>query len=516
MRSVLILIATAAALTLPVNPAEVARPGFDLTTAEAFDPKRVGAYETSHPAIYRYIDENLDAHLAHLQRWVRQPSISALNEGIAEMAELLRQDLLDIGFAEAALVPTSGHPGVWGYYDAGADKTLAIYMMYDVQPVEPEDWQVDPFAGEIVDHDLGRALMARGATNQKGPQRAFLNAIESIIAVEGTLPVNLMVVAEGEEELGSPNYLEVIEPYRERLQTADGVLFPFNAQDQAGDVSMFLGVKGIVYFELEAKGGPEGGPTRAEIHGSLKAIADSPSLRLVQAIASLTDESGNVIVVPGYYDAIRGPTHEEQTLINASLEDYIRTEPLMMQALGLERLIDGMRGEEAALEYLYTTTLNINGIWAGYTGEGVKTILPHKATAKMDSRLVPDQDPDAALALIRSHLDERGFSDVIIRKMAGYPPAQTSLSAPLVQSAIRAYNKRGGRLSIAPRIGGSAPYYVFTDVLGLPLVAGGIGYGTGAHAPNEIMIIEPKEGSGIAGLAEIEKFYVDLLYALLE
>ena len=174
------------------------------------------------------------------------------------MAALLRDDLLELGFVEAELVPTDGHPGVWGYYDAGAEKTLVVYLMYDVQPVEPDDWQSPPFAAELVDHELGTVLMGRGATNQKGPQRAFLNAVQSIIATEGRLPVNLMVAAEGEEELGSPHYPQVIDRYEERLQHAVGAIFPFNSQRPDGALSMILGVKGIVYFELEARGGPHG------------------------------------------------------------------------------------------------------------------------------------------------------------------------------------------------------------------------------------------------------------------
>jgi acetylornithine deacetylase/succinyl-diaminopimelate desuccinylase-like protein len=168
------------------------------------------------------------------------------------------------------------------------------------------------------------------------------------------------------------------------------------------------------------------------------------------------------------------------------------------------------------MEYLFNTTLNIDGMWSGYTGVGMKTILPHKATAKLDSRLVPNQTPDEALRLIRAHLDAKGFKDVELRKLSGYPPAQTSVSAPLVQAAISAYNKHGLTPGVAPRLAGSAPYYVFTERLQLPMVMGGIGHGSGAHAPNEYMLIEPKAGSKVAGLAAIEKFYVDLLYALAE
>ncbi|HUP47018.1 MAG TPA: M20/M25/M40 family metallo-hydrolase [Thermoanaerobaculia bacterium] len=506
---------TLAALLLLLAPLTFAqqRPDLKLTTTESFDAASIRPYRGRHQKIYDYIDARQAEHLAAIQRWVRQRSISALNEGVTDMATMLRDDLRRIGFKDAELVPTSGHPGVVGFYDAGAKKTLAVYMMYDVQPVEAEGWKVEAFDGVLVDHDLGRALMARGATNQKGPERSFLNALESIIAVEGKLPVNLLVIAEGEEELGSPHFPEVVAKVEERLRQVSGVLFPMFGQDRQGNVTVNLGVKGIVYFEMEAKGGERGGPVGAEVHGSTKAIIDSPAWRLVQALASLTSEDGNTIVVPGYYDSIRPPTVEEQRVINSMLREWSSREPSMKEALDVRRWANGWTGEQLLLHYLFDTTLNIDGIWSGYTGPGVKTILPHKATAKVDSRLVPDQTPEEALRLIRQHLDRQGFTDIEIRLMGGYPPAQTSASAPLVQQAISVYNKYGLTPALTPRLAGSAPYYVFTR-LGLPLLAAGIGHGSGAHAPNEYMLVNPKEGSRIANLPTIEKFYVDLLYAL--
>ncbi|MCZ6619181.1 MAG: M20/M25/M40 family metallo-hydrolase [Gammaproteobacteria bacterium] len=478
-----------------------------------FDAASVPAYAGQHTSVYAHIDENLDVHLSHLVRWVRQPSISAQNVGVREMARLLVGDLQNLGFSEVTLVESAGHPGVWGYYDANAEKTLVIYMMYDVQPVNPEDWRVPPFAGEVVDHALGKVLMARAATNQKGPERAFLNALASVIAVAGTLPVNLMVLAEGEEELGSPNFPEIVAGYAERLRTADGVFFPFNSQTPSGDVSLFLGVKGIVYFELEANGSSSGGPETAEIHGSYKAIADAPAWRLVQALASLTSIDGNVIEVPGYYDSIRAPSEEEVWVFNGGVASWEQREADIRKGFGIAEWIDGIAGRRSLATLTFGTTLNIDGIWGGYTGAGVKTILPHKATAKLDSRLVPDQTPTEALRLIRAHLDANGFTDIVLRKISGYPPAQTSVDAPLVRAALGVFNKHGTTPSLSVRIAGSAPYYVFTD-LGLPLIAAGMGLGAGAHAPDEYMVIEPIAGSRVAGLAEVEKFYVDLLYAL--
>ena len=493
---------------------QVRRPSFTITTTERFDASSIPAYAGTHDRVYAYIDAHLPQHLENLRRWVRQPSVSAENRGVQEMATMLRDDLKQLGFEEAEVVPTSGHPGVWGFYDAGAEQTIAVYMMYDVQPAEPEGWQVGAFDGAMLESPLGRVLMARGATNQKGPERAFLNALDAILASGERLPVNLMVLAEGEEELGSPHYPELVERYADRLRTASGVLFPRSGQRPNGSVAMSLGVKGIVYFELEARGNERGGPKTAEIHSSLKAITDSPVWRLTQALTSLTTRDGNTILVPDYYDAIRPPTPEEQRLVNGMLESWTESEPTMRESLGVERWIEGMAGRESLMQYLFGTSLNIDGIWSGYTGPGTKTILPHTATAKLDSRLVPNQTPEGALRLIRQHLDQQGFTDIQIRRLAGYPPAQTSVEAPLVRAAISAYAKHGQIPDVVPRAAGSAPYYVFTERLGLPLVAAGLGHGSGAHAPNEYMVIEPKDGSMIAGLAEVEKFYVDLLYAV--
>jgi acetylornithine deacetylase/succinyl-diaminopimelate desuccinylase-like protein len=490
----------------------VARPKFRLDADGTFTAESIDSYAESHDSVYQHIDENLDDHIAEIQRWIRQPSVSAQNDGIQEMAELLRDDLTAMGFQEAELVETDGHPGVWGYYDAGAEKTLLLYMMYDVQPVIPEDWDSPPFDAELVEHEFGTVLMGRGATNQKGPERAFLNALQSIINVDGNLPVNIMVAAEGEEELGSPHYPQIIDQYEDRLKEAVGAIFPFNSQRPDGAMSMILGVKGIIYFELEARGGSHGGPTQAEIHGSYKASVDSPVWRLVQALASMTSKDGNTILIPNYYDDLRPINAEEQRLMNGVLVNL--NDEQTKQALGVEAWIDGMSGEEAELELLFMPTLNIDGIWAGYTGEGSKTILPHMATAKVDSRLPPGINPQEALRKIRAHLDANGFADIEMRILSEYPAAQTSVETGMVQAAIGVANKYATTVTVKPRIAGSAPFYQFTERLGIPMVPYGIGYGTGAHAPNEIMLISPKEGSSVAGLADIEKSYVDFLYSL--
>jgi acetylornithine deacetylase/succinyl-diaminopimelate desuccinylase-like protein len=472
------------------------------------------------PALAAYIDDHIEEHVAHLQRWMRQPSVSAEGLGMKDMAALLRDDLVDLGFADARLVPTDGHPGVVGSHDAGAERTVAVYIMYDVQPVEPADWSVPAFGGELVDHPLGRVLMARGAANQKGPERAFLNAVASLLAVEGSLPVNLLVVAEGEEELGSPHGQAVVDACRECLAAADAVLLPTNGQNAAGEAELILGAKGLLYLELSTAGSPAGGPTRSEIHGSYRAIVDSPVWRLVHALASLLAEDGTTIAVPGYLDAVRPPSAEERRLLGEVLAGW--DEATLKTTLGVERWIGGWDRAEALERLLCSPTLNIDGIRAGYAGPGMKTILPHRATAKLDSRLVPDQTPEEAVSLIRRHLDRLGFADVAIEVLAGYPPAQTPVSSLPARAAIDVFTRHGCPPVVLPRVAGSAPYHLFT-ALGLPAVGAGLGHGAGAHAPDEYMVIWPAAGSGTAGsqsaggikgLAGVELAYADLLHAL--
>lgn len=508
------ILAALTSILVPAAATERPASAFEITTDRAFSAADIEAYGGRHGAVYARIDADLDAHIAALRRWVRQRSISARDDGIDAMANLVADDLRDLGFQQVDLVETGGHPGVFGHYDSGAERTLMIYMMYDVQPTEP-NWRIDdPFAGELVETELGTVLMARGAMNQKGPERAFLNAVEAILATTGELPVNLMVVAEGEEELGSPHFPEIIDPYRDRLRSADGAFFPMLLQSPDGAVNLNLGVKGILYFELEASGGEWGGPSESEIHGSYKALVDSPTLRLVQAIASMTSRDGNTITIPGYYDTVRPPTLQEQRLINGLAADG--NQSALRESLGVSQWIDGVTGTDAWLHYLFDPTLNINGIWSGYTGEGGKTILPHVATAKMDSRLPPGLEPDHAMQLIREHLRREGFGDLEIRPMSGYPAAHSSVDAPIVRSAISVFNKYGYVPRVSPWLAGSAPFYQFSRNLDLPFVFGGLGHGSGAHGPDEYMLIHPAEGTGAAGLAEVEKAYVDMLYALAE
>ncbi|MEZ5330773.1 MAG: M20/M25/M40 family metallo-hydrolase [Thermoanaerobaculia bacterium] len=413
---------------------------------------------------------------------------------------MLRSDLAGLGFREAERVPTDGNPGVWGFYDAGAPKTLVVYMMYDVQPVEIDAWSTDPFAGTLVERPgVGTLLVARGASNQKGPERAFLNALQAILAVDGTLPVNVMVVADGEEEIGSPHFQQVLAPYAERMRGAEGVVLLNTNQWSDGYTELPLGVKGLLYLELRASNGLD-----APLHSSYAGVVPNPAIHLVQALASLTSPDGRTIAVSGYYDRVREPTAQDLAMIRGMSHDW-----------GGLPLAEGLDPEGATADLLFLPTFNVSGITGGFVDEGMKTITPNTAKARIDTRLVPDMTPEDALERIRAHLAAGGFGDIEIEVLAAFPPGQSRADTSLVRAVVRSSNRWTDVVALAPRSGGAGPLYQLTG-LGLPFCPVGMGFSDGAHAPNELMLIEPAEGLPPLGLAGVEKAYVDFLFALAE
>jgi len=461
--------------------------------------------------VFNYIDKHYSMHLNKLQELVRQPSISAENRGVRECAVLVKRYLSDLGCKDAKLVETSGHPVVFGTYDAGAHKTIIVYFMYDTQPVDDPAWTVPPLEGRLVDmKPFGKCLVARGAINTKGALRAFLNACESIKAAGEEIPVNLMFVAEGEEELGSRHLPEFIKKYTSHLKKADAVFFPSADQDQKGKVMMELGVKGIVYFELELDGESWGhGPTQFDIHGSLKAIVDSPAWRMIQALSTMTSKDGNKVLIEGFYDNALPPSKEDSKLLT-KLEKTV-DEAALKEMIKVDKFIDDVHGRQALLKHLYSPTLNIDGIWSGYIGPGTKTVLPYKITAKVDVRLVPNMTVQEVLPKIRKHLDKHGFKEIkIVELEEGYSWAKTSIKEPAAQAVVKTYKELGFEPEIWPHMAGSAPFCMFNrEPLNLPFVVGGIGHGARAHSPNEYIVVE--EGGPTGGLRTLEKSYVAIL-----
>src|SRR5262245_16279870 len=373
--------------------------------------------------VHDHIAAQREAHIANVQQDLRQPSVSSWHKGVKEMADRMVESFRKLGCREVEVVPTSEPqwPGVLAHYDVGAPRTIVVYMMYDTQPFDESRWSSPPLEARRVKDFAGfpEAIVARGAINSKGPNRFVLNALESILAVHGKLPVNVYFTCDGAEEQGSPNFHEVLDPWRDRLRTADCVMELDPAQEADGAVAMSLGGKGILYFELEASGQRWGrGPQKMPIHSSRKAVLDSPVWRLVEALRSLYDPARNEILIAGWRDDVRSPNDEELELMRVVTTKH-RDRLFASARDNVKTFMHDWTPEQAAAHLTFDTTLNIDGIWAGYTGAGTATILPEKATAKLDSRLVPNQEVRKQLALVRAHLERNGFADLELRMLGG-------------------------------------------------------------------------------------------------
>ncbi len=460
--------------------------------------------------VFSHIDQNIRQHTEKLQELVQQPSISPENKGVRDCANLVLRYYNELG-CKASLVETLGNPVVYGHYDAGVDKTIVVYMMYDTMPVDEEGWKVDPLAGEIIQSPpFGRCLVARGSYNTKGELRGFLNAAESIRATGQELPVNLILVAEGEEELGSRHLPEFFTKHQKDLEAADAVFFPFCSQDRNGKVIMYLGVKGIVFFELELDGASWGrGPREYGIHGSNKGWVDNPAWRMVQALSTMTSPDGNRVLMKDFYRNVKVPSQEDMEL-TSRLEKTFDETPNKTE-MKVDRFIGDAHGLEALKKYMFDPTLNINGLWSGYTGPETKTLVPHKMTVKMDVRLVPNMTTEEVLPMIRDHLDQHGFKEVRVNILeAGYGWCRTSHRSPAAKAILESYRQMGKEPEIWPTIAGSAPFSMFNQApLNLPVVLGGLGHGALPHSPNEYIVID--EGGPTGGLASMEKSYVTIL-----
>ena len=449
------------------------------------------AAEPDLDAIRAEVAKQHDASIARLQEWIALPSIAAENLNSREGAEYMAKLARDAGFQKVEILDTDGKPGVFATLDAGAAKTVGLYFMYDVKQYDPAEWSSPPLEGKIVDKPgAGKVIMGRGAVNQKGPQMALLTALHAIRDAKQPMPVNLVLVAEGEEEIGSPNIGQLV--YRPEVQAAlaksVGVFMPSAQQDLDGLATVTLGAKGIVELELVASGEKWGRGPAKDVHSSLKAMVDSPAWRLVKALDTLVSDDGNTITIEGYPTA-PPISAEEKALIAAATA--VRSEERAKQALGVKAWIDDLSWQAANERLVSQPTVNIEGLVGGYTGPGGKTILPHRAVAKIDLRLVPGMKKDDAVAALKAHLAKRGYADVEVNVSGGYDPTSTKSDALLIQAALAVMKRNGLEPLLWPRNAGSYPGFVFTNPP-LSLASGhfGLGHGGGAHAPDEYYVIE--------------------------
>jgi acetylornithine deacetylase/succinyl-diaminopimelate desuccinylase-like protein len=476
--------------------------------------------------VYEYIDSNLEDHTAKIQEFVRQRSISQTGEGVEECAALLRKYLLDFGCQTVEIVNDGTYisPVVFGKYDVGAPKTLIVYMMYDVQPAEDvELWSVPPFEARIVERaPFKKVIMARGAYNSKGPLIAFLNSVESIKVVAAKLPVNLIFVAEGEEERLSVSLREKFVPsHVNELKKAQAVLFPSAEQDMNGLVDVQGGSEGLIYIELECSGKRWGrGPTEFGIHGAMKRLVDSPAWRMIKALGTLVDDNGNRVNVDGWYENVKKPSKEDLKIIKEAAKYY--DPELEKKTLKIKRFMNDEKDPNKLMTMmLFNTTLNLDGIWGGYIGPGCKAFLPHKVTSKHNIRFVPNQEMRELVGKIRKHLDKRGYKDIEMRVLGGFSWSKANFKSALTRAVTKTYDEFHAKYIFYPPVASTGkfspawPACAFSRApLKLPIIVAGLGHGARAHSPDEFYVIEGTTGrhGEVYGLAGAEKSYVSTIY----
>jgi acetylornithine deacetylase/succinyl-diaminopimelate desuccinylase-like protein len=438
---------------------------------------------------------NRDRIRGELFDFLRIPSVSARSEhnpDTRHAAEWLRDRLTAIGI-DASLHPTDGHPIVLGEWRKAPPSapTVLIYGHYDVQPAEPlELWESPPFEPTVRD---GR-VYARGSVDDKGQLFLHVKALEAHLATRGTLPLNVLLLAEGEEEVGSANLPAFIEANAERLR-ADAVVISDSAMFAPGIPSILSSLRGLAYFQIDVVG-----PT-VDLHsGSYGGAVVNPAMALARILATMHDGTGR-IAIEGFYDDVRDWGDEARNGIRALPFD----EDTFRHETGAPKL-GGERGY-STLERIWTRpTCEVNGLLSGYTGEGAKTVLPSKAMAKVSCRLVPDQTPDAIEGLLRAHIRRvapEGVT-VTITALHGGRPWRADVAGPFFDAAKRALREAFGRDPVIVGEGGSIPVvHDFQHVLGAPVLLVGFGLpGENAHAPNEWISVENFE-KGMAAMARM-------------
>ncbi|MDF1500706.1 MAG: M20/M25/M40 family metallo-hydrolase [Anaerolineales bacterium] len=433
---------------------------------------------TDHNIIQKQIRTQLDSSLADLRRLCSQPSIAAQGLGMNECAGLVAELLEARGF-DTRIMPTRGFPVVFAERSGREDRTLLFYNHYDVQPPEPLDlWDSEPFEPEI----RGGKMYARGVSDDKGHIISRLATIDALLSIEGELPCNVKFVIEGEEEIGSLNLPEFVKMNHELL-SADACLWEFGGVDHEGVPVQYAGLRGDSYVELSVQ------TASRDSHSGLGgSIFPNAAWRLVWALNTLKSPD-ETINLPGFYDRVKHPTERDLALLSdlPDMADSYR------EIYGVQRFLKDLEGgPELEREAIFSPTCTICGLTSGYQGPGSKTVMPARASAKVDFRLVPDQDADEVVLMLRNHLDENGFHDIEITYLGGENPARTDLDDPFLKLVVETAEPVYGRAQrVVPMSGGSGPNYPFIHDLKLPVATAGLGYPEGnVHAPNENMVID--------------------------
>jgi len=427
----------------------------------------------------KHVDSNLDNLISDLQILIRQPSVSAKNEGIEECAKLVKKLLKKSGLKSEILRLKKGvAPIVYGEIKSRQNptKTLMFYNHYDVQPAEPFDlWDYPPFSGTR----KGNKIFGRGATDDKGELITRIKAVEAYLKTTGDVPCNIKFVIEGEEETGSAHIEEYLKKYKKKF-SCDGVIWEFGYVDAKNRSIIGLGMKGLLFVELSIK------ESIIDAHSSLAVLIKNPAWRLIDAIKTLRDSNGKILIKDWY---------KEVTPFSKKDLELIRKEPfdenIFKKEFGIKSFVGGKKGMDAKKALVGGTTCNIAGFVSGYTGDGAKTVLPGDALVKIDFRLIPKMDPKKQVMRLKRHLKSKGFNDVKIKVFHGEAAARTSSSEPFVTQVKTAADKSFGKSILNVSNAGTGPMYPFVDILKAPCISIGSTYMfSRIHSPNEFARVD--------------------------
>jgi acetylornithine deacetylase/succinyl-diaminopimelate desuccinylase-like protein len=438
-----------------------------------------------------FINTHRDRYIDELGAFLAIPSVSALPEHAADVracADWIKAEMERVGLQNVRLIDTPGHPVVYAdWLGAEGAPTILFYGHYDVQPVDPlELWESPPFQATIRDGEL----YARGAVDDKGQVFMHFKAIEAHLRQNGRLPVNIKMILEGEEEVGSAHLDDFVREHRSDL-AADVVVISDSPMFDRGIPSICYGLRGLVYFQIDLRG------TKSDLHsGSFGGAVANPAMVIAQVLAQMKDRGGRV-KIPGFYDDVRELREEER----AEFRKLPFNETRYRKELGAPKLF-GESGYSTLERVWGRPTFEVNGLLAGFTGDGAKTVIPAVSMAKVSMRLVPDQQPDRIATLFEEYVRKvtPKTVEVKVTRMHGGKPWMTEFDNPFVQAAGRAIEKGFGKAPVFNREGGSIPVVAtFQEILGLPSVLFGIGLpDENAHAPNEKLDLGNFHGGVIA------------------